>query len=177
MRALVIYESMYGNTRSIAESIVAGMADAGVTAELFEVGAAPPRVPDDVDLVVVGGPTHAFGLSRVSTRVSASERTTRPVVSSGIGIREWLEGARSGRAAVGAAAFDTRVDKPRVPGSAARAATRVLRRGGFHLVAPAETFLVAGMEGPLLDGEVERARGWAAWVADASDRACGQPAT
>jgi flavodoxin len=67
MHAIVVYESMFGNTQRVAEAVAAGIA-AHMTVELIEVGAAPTQIGEDVGLLVVGGPTHAFGLSRQSTR-------------------------------------------------------------------------------------------------------------
>ncbi|HEU4421315.1 MAG TPA: flavodoxin domain-containing protein [Pilimelia sp.] len=160
MRALVVYESMFGNTQTIAEAVAEGLA-AHISVVTAEVGAAPPTLADGVELLVVGGPTHAFGLSRPNTRKSAVDQAKRPVVSTGIGLREWLDTLQRRSSGVAAVAFDTKVSKPRLPGSAARAATRRLRRLGFAIAAPAETFYVAGTPGPLLPGEAERARRWA----------------
>jgi hypothetical protein len=81
-------------------------------------------------------------------------------VSAGIGLREWLDTVRRGSAEVAAATFDTRIKKPRLPGSAARAAEKRLRRLGFRIAAPATSFYVAGSSGPLADDEAERARRW-----------------
>jgi hypothetical protein len=77
-----------------------------------------------------------------------------------IGLREWLASIERGSSDVAVAAFDTRVDKPRMPGSAAHAAEKRLRRLGFRVLLPAEGFFVTDMEGPLVDGEQERARQW-----------------
>jgi hypothetical protein len=129
---------------------------------LVEVGVAPARVDDDVDLLVVGAPTHAFSLSRPSTREEAVTKSGEALVSRGIGLREWLDGLERDDRHLAAAAFDTKVDKPRLPGSAAHAAARRLRRVGMALVARPATFRVHGMTGPLLDGEVGRARRWGA---------------
>lgn len=164
MRALVVYESMFGNTRTVAEAIADGLATR-FDVETVEVGIAPPAVRDDVALVVAGGPTHAFGMTRESTRKSAKDQAKGPVVSRGIGIREWLGALPRGTAA--AATFDTRVRHPRVPGSAARAAERRLRGLGFRVAVPAETFWVEGSPGPLLAGEADRAREWGAGLATA----------
>lgn len=160
MRAVVVYESMFGNTQRIAEAVADGLATC-MEVDLTEVGAATEVVPDDVDLLVVGGPTHAFGLSRPATRSDAADRTGRGVVSAVIGLREWLDGLRSSSSRTAAATFDTRVDKPRMPGSAARAAHKRLRRLGFRVVAPAQSFYVTDMTGPLVAGEQDRARQWA----------------
>lgn len=163
MRALVVFESMFGNTGRIAESIVAGFGP-GVAVTLVEVGKADAAPPEDVDLLVVGAPTHAFGLPRESTRQAAAQQTT-DTVATGTGLREWLAGLPSGHAAVVAATFDTRIDKPRwLTGSAARKAADRLRRIGYRVVAT-ESFLVSGTQGPLRDGEIERARAWGARLA------------
>lgn len=162
MRALVVYESMYGNTAQLAEAIGAALS-AAYDVQVAEVGSAPGVLGDDLDLLVVGGPTHAFGMSRPATRTSAAKESARPLVSGGIGQREWLAGLRlerGGHVACAAAAFDTRVGKSWVPGSAARAAEGRLRKRGFRIVAPAESFWVVGTTGPLRDGELDRARAW-----------------
>ena len=164
MRAFVVYESMFGNTQVVARAVADGLAAAdGIDdVSLVEVGTAPAQVGDDVDLLVVGAPTHALGLSRPSTRRDAVTKTAEPLVSTRLGLREWLAGLGRVDRRLPAAAFDTKVDKPRLPGSAARAAARRLRRLGMPLVVPTTTFRVDGMTGPLLDGEVDRARRWGA---------------
>ena len=136
--------------------------------DVVEVAAAPTSF-DGVELVVVGGPTHAFGMTRPRTRDDArrqGEQTGHELVSKGIGMREWLEGVRSNGTAV--ATFDTRVDKPRVPGSAARGADKRLHSRGFRSVVRPETFWVSGTFGPLREGEVERARRWGEQLASAA---------
>jgi hypothetical protein len=56
--------------------------------------------------------------------------------------------------------FDTKVDTPRLPGSAAKAARHELRSKGFDVTTTSETFRVHGYDGPLVDGEVDRAQAW-----------------
>ena len=160
MRALVVYESMFGNTQAIADAVAEGLG-AHLRVDAVEVGAALTAVGDDVALLVVGGPTHAFGMSRPGTRQDAGRQAEHGLVSAGIGLREWLTAVHGGSGSVAAAAFDTRIDRPRLPGSAARAAEKRLGRLGFRIVAPAKSFYVDGTQGPLLDGELERARRWA----------------
>jgi hypothetical protein len=157
MRALVVYESMFGNTQQIARAVADGLST-GMAVDLVEVGAAPTDIPGDVDLLVVGGPTHAFGMSRPTTRRSAAEQAQGALVSPGIGLREWLAAVRNGSAA--AAAFDTQVNKTFLSGSAARAAARRLRGLGFSIATPATGFYVTGVPGPLVEGELDRARQW-----------------
>lgn len=169
MRAIVIFESMFGNTQEVARAIADGLAGQfpADAVEVVEVGSAPTMVAQD-DLVVVGGPTHAFSMSRESTRQDAATKRTDPLVSQGDGVRDWL--ARVNVAPGGhppAAAFDTKVVRPRLPGSAAKAIERRLRKRGFSIVQPATTFHVHGMEGPLDDGEIEKARAFGARLAAA----------
>lgn len=161
MRALVVYESMFGTTRDIAEAIAEGLSST-MSVTVTEVGAAPKEVPADIGLLVVGGPTHAFGMSRPSTREDAAKQTAT-LVSTGIGIREWLAEAEID-ASVPVAVFDTRVDRPRLPGSAAAAAAKRLRRRGRRITAKA-SFYVTGREGGPVDGELGRARWWGRVIA------------
>ena len=149
---------MFGNTQSVAKAVAEGLSSRMDT-EIVEVGSAPLVVGDDVALLVVGGPTHAFGMSRPGTREQAADQAKAALVSQGIGLREWLDALEAGPP-LAMAAFDTRIDKPRVPGSAGRAAGKRLRRLGLRMLAPTESFYVTGTEGPLLDGELDRARRW-----------------
>ncbi len=158
MRAVVLYESMFGNTRDVATAIAEGLGTE-VDVEVVEVSQAPSNVTSNVDLLVLGGPTHALGMSRDSTRTSAIDKAGDGLVSPGIGLREWLAAVQM-PPSTAVAVFDTRVDKPRVPGSAAASAHRKLRRLGARPVAPAENFFVEDMTGPLLVGELDRARRW-----------------
>jgi hypothetical protein len=157
--ALVVFESMFGNTQQIAEAVVKGLSSHIPTA-ILEVGTAPDVLTDDVELLVVGGPTHAFGMSRPRTREDATRQANGHVVSERQGLREWLASLERATGDVAVAIFDTRIDKPRVPGSAARGAEKRLRKLGFLVAAPPESFYVTGTAGPLVDGETERARRW-----------------
>ena len=158
-RALVVFESMFGNTQTIAEAVAEGLSSR-IPTDLLEVGAASDVLADDVELLVVGGPTHAFGMSRPRTREDATRQAGGHVVSARTGLREWLASLERRAGNVAAAAFDTRIDKPRVPGSAARGAEKRLRKLGFRITAPSESFYVTGVAGPLVDGETERAHIW-----------------
>ncbi|HEX2498254.1 MAG TPA: flavodoxin domain-containing protein [Actinomycetes bacterium] len=159
MRALVVYESMFGNTRRIAEAIAAGL-EMSAQVDLVAVGSAPAVLADDLDLVVVGGPTHAHGMTRPGTRTSAAEQAADTVTPAGTGLRDWLEAIRP-RPGLAAATFDTRFDKPGwLTGSAARGAAKRLQRSGCRLVASPESFYVLGTTGPVQDGELDRAYDW-----------------
>lgn len=164
MTALVVFESMYGSTRAIAEAIGQGLAASGPV-KVIEVGAfaAAPgsrKISDDVTLLVVGGPTHAFGLSRSSTRADAAREATAGIVSKGKGIREWLEDLTMPTGGLPIATFDTKVLKPNLPGSAAKGAEKSLRRLGGRPIVPPRSFRVMGKSDGLVEGELEAARIW-----------------
>ncbi len=61
MRALVVYESMFGNTEAVARAVAGGLSGS-MEVEVYEVSRAPSPVTGPIDLLVVGGPTHAFSL-------------------------------------------------------------------------------------------------------------------
>lgn len=170
MRAVVIYESMFGGSERIARAIQAGLAP-HAEVDVINVDDAPSRL-DGVDLLVVGGPTHAWSMSRASTRKGAQQQTTEQIRSRN-GIREWLRSLSAAPAGVRAVAFDTRLDKPRwLTGSAARGAVKLLRGLGYPLLAPPESFFATQTPGELRAGEEDRARNWAyALAAKATARA------
>lgn len=122
MRAFIIVESMFGNTSAAATAAAGGLSTSFAT-EVVEVAQAPTGVTDDVQLLVLGGPTHAFGMTRASTRDDAARQGADTDRASGIGIREWLDAWERVSSTAVAATFDTRVRKRGVPGSAARGAT------------------------------------------------------
>jgi hypothetical protein len=164
MRALVVYESMFGNTKTVAEAIGEGVAR-HLAVTVIDVSAAPTTLPADVGLLVAGGPTHAFGMSRRSTRQAAGQQAGSTVTPVSTGLREWLTQLAGPSASIVAAAFDTRVKRRGLPGSAARKVERRLRRLGFHSAADATSFWVSDTPGPLLDGERTRAQEWGSELA------------
>lgn len=169
MKAVIVYESMFGNTEAFARVVAEALSDAGADVRVTDVRSASCDDLAGSALLVVGAPTHAFSMSRPTTRHDAVKQgadAAREV----LGVREWLatlDGAfpsREDRPA--AAVFDTRVEKVRrLPGSAARRAGRVLRAQGFRLVAEPVSFYVDDTVGPPSPGEVDRARGWTAELA------------
>lgn len=166
MRALIVYESMYGNTAQIARAISDGVASTGAEATLRHVDDVAPSAAADHDLVIVGGPTHVHGMSRTTTRATAAqdEKNTFDDPTVGEGIRSWLPTLPSG-AGRAAAAFDTRIDAPPLlTGAASKGIERMLRQRTYHLSVKHESFLVT-KENALVDGELERAATWGASVA------------
>lgn len=163
MRVLLVYESLWGNTEQVARAVAEALRTAGADVTVTDTDEAPESAAG-YDLVVVGGPTHAFSMTRPGTRDEAVKSHAAPHQPSR-GIREWLSELERPVGGTPAAAFDTRVDKPRLPGSAAKAARHEMRSLGFSTSEKAISFRVHGYEGPLLDGELERAAQWAAALA------------
>jgi Flavodoxin len=164
MRAIVVYESMYGNTHVVASNIADGLrATHEVT--LVPVAEATGELVATADLLVVGGPTHLHGLSSASSRQKARQAAAKPdsglsldPEADGPALRDWLGGLADRR--VLAAAFDTRLNGvPLFTGQASHGIGKLLKRHGYHLVLAPESFLI-GRQNTLLDGESSRARRW-----------------
>lgn len=169
MRALIIYESIFGNTLEIAEAIADGLKD-GFEVAMAEVEEQHTDV-ESVDLLVLGGPTHTWSMSRKKSRADgrqqAEEKGIEPV-SKGDGIRDLVDHLHKGEHRPVVAAFDTAVGKRwwLPTGSAAGSALNRLRKAGFDCVTDGEQFRVVGMQGPLVAGELERATEWGRTIAD-----------
>lgn len=161
MRAVIVYDSMFGNTAEIAEAVAEGLVPHGQV-DLYAVDDAPTRTDAEVDLLVVGGPTHGHGLSNRTSRHASTKQISQGATDGPAGLREWLAAlAPASRPVSAAATFDTRFHKPAwLTGSAARGAAKRLRQRGYTLVVPAESFFVGAGSGPLEDGETDRARRW-----------------
>lgn len=158
MRALVIYESMFGNTETVADAIAAGLAEYGPV-DVRSVEEIDAVSVTKVDLLVLGGPTHAFSLSRPTTRRDAVAQGGRHG-SVEMGLREWIDRLTAAFLPDRIAAFDTRVAKVhRLPGSAARKISSLLRTRGWPVMAR-NSFFVLDTRGPLQAGELERATAW-----------------
>ncbi|TXN28966.1 flavodoxin domain-containing protein [Lacisediminihabitans profunda] len=164
MKALVIYESMFGSTRRIAEQIAVGLAESS-TVVLVRVHDADPLGIGLADLIVVGAPTHVHGMSMPATRATAAAMSNDPqrhlALESGavgVGVREWLETVPTGSGLF--AAFDTRRDMARIlTGAASVSIGKTLARRGLRQVSRRSSFLVDDAEA-IKAGELERARAW-----------------
>jgi hypothetical protein len=167
MRSLVVYESSFGNTQRIAEKIAAALAPEGEV-HLVSVDEPLPSL-DEVDLLVVGGPTHVHGLSSPRSRQGALDQGAEGDV--GIGARGWIDTLPNGARGPRVATFDTRAHKPALlVGSAAAGISRRLRQHGYALAAEPESFFVEGTSGPLEEGELERAWEWGRTLASEVSR-------
>jgi hypothetical protein len=160
MRGFVVYESLFGNTAQIAQAVVDGLKG---LLDVEQHSVAEGQLPEGADLLVMGAPTHAFSMSRITTRQDAVNQGANADPT--IGLREWLDELPEGNDTM-FAAFDTRVEMVRrLPGSAAKAAAKVARKRGYQSLTRPESFYVQDTPGPLLDGEVQRAEVWGAQLA------------
>lgn len=141
MKTVVIYDSAFGNTAMIARRISAVLGR-HVPSQVMMVKAAGELVFEPGDVMIVGSPTQSW--------------STTPTLLA------WLQAFQRGSLkGVAVAAFDTRFQKSIwVTGSAARKIATMMHRAGATLLLPAESFFVQGKEGPLVQGELERAETW-----------------
>jgi flavodoxin len=138
MKAVIVYDSAYGNTKAIAEAVASGLGSANAST----VPAAEFRRGDVSagDLLVVGSPINGW---------RPTPKTMQALTDVGT----------QGLSGILAAAFDTRV-KLFIHGDAAKKISHQLKSAGATLVSKPMPFYVGGTEGPLLAGETERARTW-----------------
>jgi hypothetical protein len=170
MKAVVVYESMYGNTHQVADAIGTGL-ETAYEVSVVPVSHADPALLADTDLVVVGGPTHIHGMSRPGTRKGAVEAAAKPISPLHVepdalspGLREWF--GSLDRYRVKAAAFDTRFHGPAaLTGRASKGIANLLRKHGFEVIAHPESFLVTKQD-RLQPDETARARAWGAELAE-----------
>jgi flavodoxin len=158
MKALVIYDSVFGNTEQIAQAIAKALASQ-VDAEIWQAGKVAPEQLKGWDLLVVGSPTRGF----------------RPTEA----VTDLLKGVPArGLRGLRVAAFDTRFRADEIDSGALRfivktggyAAKRIasqLEKAGGNLIAAPEGFYVGDTEGPLKAGELERAAEWATGLLEA----------
>ncbi|MCL7454701.1 MAG: flavodoxin domain-containing protein [Anaerolineae bacterium] len=159
MKAMVVYDSQYGNTAKVAQTIGQAL-EGSAEVTVVKVGTVDPEQLRGLDLLVVGSPTQKF------SPTGATKDFLKSIP------RGALDGVRI-------AAFDTRftpeeIEKVgilaffvRLFGYAAEPMASRLQKKGGNLVAPPQWFYVAGTEGPLLEGELERAAEWATEIAAA----------
>ncbi len=169
MSILIVCESQFGNTRAVADAIAEGLlrdngTEGSPGVQVVPVHEAPQEIPADVTSLLVGGPTHAFSMTRASTRADAVKQGA-PGGHDDIGIREWIEQVQP-RADLPVYTFDTRIHVKLLPGSAAKKAAEALRDRGFARAERGMTFWVEGTPGPVSEEELEKARSWGVELAD-----------
>jgi hypothetical protein len=165
--ALVVYESVFGDAKKIAEAVANGLS-AELDVAVVPAGKAPNEIKDDVDLLVIGGPNHGFSMPRESTREGAIKQYGATIEDTRTGLHEWLDTVRLPQG-IRAAAFDTRSDHPKLlvkMDHASRTEEKLLKGLGASLLADAEHFYVTSAQGPLADGEEERASQWGRSLAE-----------
>ncbi len=145
MYALVIYDSLYGNTEKIAQAIAEALGEYGKVEAVRAQDAKSERM-FNADVVVFGSPTQKWGMSpaiRTFMEQLTPEAMKTPLVAS----------------------FDTRLHKPSfLTGSAARSIARMVKKAGGTLIVPPQSFFVTASEGPLEPQETSRAQAWARTV-------------
>jgi flavodoxin I len=141
MKALVVYDSFYGNTEKIAKAIAGAIAG---EVKVLRPGEASPSDLKSIDLLIVGSPTQ--GGRPTKAMLDFLNKLPEPDIKG-----------------VNVAAFDTRLSTKLVGifGYGAGKIADSLKKKGGTLILPPEPFFVKGREGPLKDGELERAAGWA----------------
>jgi len=151
MEILIVYDSFFGNTEKIARSIAS--AYSGHSVRIIKAGQDGPAHTGCPDILIAGSPTRAF----------------KPVRSVTECIKKIPAGTIEG---IQTAAFDTRIPydriKPKILGkimsllgyAAGPLGKMLVKKGGIEASGP-EGFIVMDSEGPLRDGEEERARQWA----------------
>jgi flavodoxin I len=142
MKALIVYDSVYGNTEKIASAIAEAITSPDEV-KVLRAGEVNPSELASFDLLIVGSPTHGG----------------RPTPA----VQEFLNKVSKLSQGVNVAAFDTRVASKfaRVFGYAAGRIARNLKGKGGTLTASPEGFFVTSTKGPLKEGELDRAAGWA----------------
>jgi flavodoxin I len=142
MKALIVYDSVYGNTEKIARAIAEAITPPDEV-KVLRAGEANPSELEATDILIVGSPTHG---GRPTPAIQDLLNKV-PKLSQGINV----------------AAFDTRIPTKlvRVFGYAAGRIARNLKGKGGTLIASPEGFFVTASKGPLREGELERAADWA----------------
>lgn len=163
MKAVVVYESLWGNTAAVARAIAEGI---GPETKALTTDTASAETIAHADLIVVGAPILGFSLPTDQMRDSVARTETdapTPPDLSHPSLRSWLDSLPTGRGR--AAAFETRIWWS--PRGATGDIEGRLRRAGYRTIAKAQKFVVKDKYGPLREGELDRARQWGRELAQA----------
>ena len=161
MKAVVVYESLWGNTAAVARAIAEGLGEGAVA---LTTDAADPAAIADADLIVAGAPVLGFRLGTEGMREGLASSEAGAPTPPDLGhpsMRAWLAALPRGSSAC--AAFETRIWWS--PRGATGDIEGFLTRAGYRVAAKAQKFVVIDKYGPLRDGEIERARRWGAELA------------
>jgi hypothetical protein len=161
VKALVVYESLWGNTAAVARAVAEGI---GPDARCLSTAEATAHELDGADLIVAGAPVLGFSLPTEKMRDGIRQNPGKAPAAPDLShrsLRSWLEALPAGHGR--GAAFDTQVKGPF--GKAAPKIADMLGKAGYEPLADPAGFIVTGRYGPLKDGELERARAWGAELA------------
>ena len=164
MKAVVVYESLWGNTAAIARAIAQGM---GPEVPALSTAEAAGPAMAGVDLIVAGAPVLGFQLPSDSMRHNIAANpggAPRAPDLSHPSMRSWLDALPETDSRC--AAFETGLRWS--PGGATSAIGRGLEQAGCRQLVKGQRFVVKGKWGPLRDGELERARRWGTELASAA---------
>jgi hypothetical protein len=156
MKAIVVYESLWGNTAAIARAIAEGI---GHGTQALPTDQATAIVAGGVNRIVAGAPILAFSLPTETIRnaqAANSGKSPIPADLSHPSMRAWLEALPGGKGY--SASFETRIWWS--PGSSAKAIESRLAKLGYSPVTKPHRFLIKGSYGPLGPGELEKAKQW-----------------
>jgi hypothetical protein len=156
MKAVVVYESLWGNTAAIARAVADGLGPDVLALPTDAVGA---EIIRDADLIVAGAPVLGFSLPTDQMRASVARSEAGAPIPPDLShpsLRSWLQSLPPGHGL--GAAFETRIWWS--PRGATGDIERGLERAGYHPAVKAQKFLVTDKYGPLREGELERARRW-----------------
>jgi flavodoxin len=141
MNVLIIFDSNFGNTKKLAETIAEKF---GMDTRVLHVSDYNARELKDVKLIIVGSPVNGW----------------RPTDK----IRNFLAGFSEGQLkGIKAASFDTKM-KSFIAGDASKKISRKLKKAGAEIIVEPQSFIVKGSKGPLFEGEIEKAERWAALI-------------
>ena len=164
MKAVVVYESLWGNTATIARAIAEGIGNGTLA---LTTDAVSPEAVADADLIVAGAPVLAFSLPTDAMRNNVATSEANAPVPPDLAhpsLRSWLDSLPAGHG--GCAAFETRIWWS--PRGANGDIEKRFEQAGYRIVAKAHRFVVKDKYGPLREGEVERARQWGMELASAA---------
>jgi len=135
-KAIVIFDTMYGNTEKIAKAVAKGLKKQGLKVDAAKANEVDISKLTGYDLIAVGGPTRQFKMSAAMSEFLKKLH--------GVELKDKL-----------GFAFDTKV-KLFFSGSAAKGIERELRKLGLRIAMPYAEAIVTGREGPLKEGEEDR---------------------